>query len=349
MSTPFAFALPPELAAGEPPECRGVARDHVRLMVTDRRTGRVEHSRFDRLADYLRPGDLLVFNSSRTLPAVLEGCAEGGGPCVELRLSEHLPDDSWLALLVCRGEDPFGCGLREGLRVSFGRGLTAVVLRRDPHIPRLWKVRFSKSGADLIDLVYRVGKPVRYEYVTRPRALDYYQTVYAREPGSAEMPSAGRAFTWRLLFGLRRRGIDTAHVVLNTGLSSYLDDHLDALHPASEEEFLVGDGAAAKVNDARAAGRRVIAVGTTVVRALESASAPDGRVQAGHGYTRLHIGAEHRLRVVDGLLTGLHAPEASHLDLLTAFLPASLVRDSYEEAVRERYLWHEFGDLNLIV
>jgi S-adenosylmethionine:tRNA ribosyltransferase-isomerase len=318
-------------------------------MVLDRRTGRVEHTRFDRLKDYLRPGDLLVFNSSRTLPAALDGRALPVGPRVEMRLAEHLPDDSWLALLVCRGTAPFGCGLCEGMRIALGRGLTATVGERDRHIPCLWQVRFSASGGELIDLLYRLGRPIRYEHVSEPRGLDYYQTVYAREPGSAEMPSAGRAFTWKLLFDLQRRGVESAHVVLHTGLSSYLDDALDAGHPASEEEYLIRATAAEKVNRARASGRRVIAVGTTVVRTLESAADAGGRVRAGHGYTRLHIGADHVLRAVDGLLTGLHEPEASHLDLLTAFLPAERVRRAYEEAVRLRYLWHEFGDLNLIL
>jgi S-adenosylmethionine:tRNA ribosyltransferase-isomerase len=363
VTAPFAFVLPPELAAREPPERRGVPRDQVRLLVLDRRTGAVEHSRFDRLANYLRAGDLLVFNSSRTLPAALDGCAADGGPCVGVRLAEHLPDDSWLALLVCpltlpsppggegrvRGSDPFGCGLRAGLRIAFGGGLTATVLERDWRIPRLWRVRFSRTGAELIDLIYRLGKPVRYEYVSQPWGLDYYQTVYAREPGSAEMPSAGRAFTWKLLFGLQRRGVEAVHIVLHTGLSSYLDDALDAQHLASEEEYLISEVAAEKVSRARVSGRRVIAVGTTVVRALESAAGSGGRVRAGHGYTRLRVTANHELRVVDGLLTGLHEPEASHLDLLTAFVPADRVRSAYEEAVRRRYLWHEFGDLNLIV
>jgi S-adenosylmethionine:tRNA ribosyltransferase-isomerase len=349
MMAPFTFALPPQLAAREPPERRGVPRDQVRLMVLDRRTGQVEHTRFDRLGDYLHSGDLLVFNSSRTLPAVLDGCAAAGGPCIEVRLAEHLPDDSWLALLVCRGGDPFGCGLGAGLRIAFSRGLTATVQERDRHIPRLWKLRFSHSGGALIDLLYRLGKPVRYEHVREPWALDYYQTVYAREPGSAEMPSAGRAFTWRLLFALERRGIESAHVVLHTGLSSYLDDKLDAQHPVCEEEYLLSEAAAAKVNRARAAGRRVMAVGTTVVRTLESAADRGGRVRAGHGYTRLRITADHELKAVDGLLTGLHEPEASHLDLLTAFLPAERIRAAYEEAVGLGYLWHEFGDLNLIV
>jgi S-adenosylmethionine:tRNA ribosyltransferase-isomerase len=349
MPSPFTFNLPPELSAKEPPERRGLARDEVRLMVIERRTREVSHTRFDKLGEFLRAGDLLVFNTSRTLPASLEGCAAPEGPCIEIRLAEHLPDDSWLALLLCQLGDPFACGLRDGMQINFGEELTATVVARDARIPRLWRLRFSKSGAELIDLFYRMGRPIRYEYVSAPWDLDYYQTVYAREPGSAEMPSAGRAFTWKLLFDLRRRGISTGYIVLHTGLSSYMDDDLDAQHPASEEEYFISDTAAARINHARSVGGRIIAVGTTVVRALESVAEEDGLIRPGHGYTRLHVTANHTLTVVDGLLTGLHEPEASHLDLLTAFLPAERIREAYNEAVRQGYLWHEFGDLNLII
>ena len=349
MTAPFTFNLPSELSAKEPPERRGIARDKVRLLVIDRATHAVVHTRFDHLGKFLRAGDLLVFNSSRTLPAALEGCGAPQGPCIELRLAEHLPDDTWLALLLCQRGDPFGCGLRAGMQIVFGDGLTGTVLEQDKRIPRLWRVRFSQTGAELLDTLYRLGRPVRYEYVAAPWDLDYYQTVYAREPGSAEMPSAGRAFTWQLLFDLRRRGVEIAYIVLHTGLSSYMDDDLDAQHPASEEEYFIGPQAAAKINDARAAGHRIIAVGTTVVRALESVADEDGLIRPGRGYTRLHITARHQLTTVNGLLTGLHEPEASHLDLLTAFLPADTIRTAYEDAVQRGYLWHEFGDLNLIV
>jgi S-adenosylmethionine:tRNA ribosyltransferase-isomerase len=318
-------------------------------MVIDRHTGQVEHARFHRLSDYLWPGDLLVFNSSRTLPAVLDGRVVPSGPRLELRLAEHMPDDSWLALLLCGGGDLFECGLREGLHIQFPGGLSATVGERDRRIPRLWRVRFSTAGTRFIDLLYRIGRPVRYEYVSQPWCLDYYQTVYAREPGSAEMPSAGRAFTWRMLHDLHTCGVESADIVLHTGLSSYLDDELDSAHIASEEEYKFGELAAEKINRARAAGRRVIAVGTTVVRALESAATPGGRVRPGHRYTQLRVTEDHSLQVVDGLLTGLHEPEASHLDLLAAFLPAEQIHEAYDDAVRRRYLWHEFGDLNLIV
>lgn len=348
MSTPFTFTLPPELAAKEPPERRGLARDKVRLMVINRALNQVEHTRFDNLGEFLRSGDLLVFNTSRTLPDAIAGC-EPNGLCMQVRLAQHLPDDSWLALLLCQQGEPFSCGLRGGIEIDFGLGLTGKVGRRDEHIPRLWQLRFSKSGTELMDLLYRLGQPIRYEYVAAPWDLDYYQTVYALKPGSAEMPSAGRAFTWKLLFDLKRRGIETAHIVLHTGLSSYMDDELDAQHPASEEEYIISEVAANKINLTHEEGGRVIAVGTTVVRALESVADEIGRVKAGHGYTRLHVTASHLLRTVDGLLTGLHEPFASHLDLLSAFLPSAQIQSAYEEAVKRCYLWHEFGDLNLIV
>jgi S-adenosylmethionine:tRNA ribosyltransferase-isomerase len=349
-SSSIFFRLPPELSAKEPPERRGIARDEVKLMVINRKNYQIDHARFYSLGRFLRPGDLLVFNTSRTLPAVLNGCCSAPiGSYIEVRLAEHLPDDLWLALLRCKKGDPFSCGLRSGMQINFGQGLTGVVYGRDKNIHRLWKIRFSKSGAELMELLYRFGQPVRYEYLSVPWDLDYYQTVYAREPGSAEMPSAGRAFTWKILFELKRSGINTAYIMLHTGLSSYMDDVLDAKHPSSEEEYFISEATAEKINMTHSQGGRVIAVGTTVVRALESVADGTGKVTAMHGYTRLHIAANHMLKAVDGLLTGLHEPEASHLDLLTAFIPAEKIHEAYEEAIKKKYLWHEFGDLNLIL
>ena len=349
MERGFTFELPDELQAKEPPERRGMARDQVRLIVIDRREGKVVHSRFDRISEFLRPGDLLVFNSSRTLPASLQGCGDLVGQCIEVRLAEHLPDDSWLALLLCRKGDPFMCGLNTGMTIDFSKELTGVVTDRDERIPRLWKIRFSKNGTELMDQIYRLGQPIRYEYVSAPWNLDYYQTVYAKEPGSAEMPSAGRAFTWKTLFELKKLGVDVAYLTLHTGLSSYMDDQLDSKHPVSEEEFFIGENCADLVNMVHDSGGRVIAVGTTVVRALESAVNDDGQIHSGHSYTRLRIDRTHKLQSVDGLLTGLHEPEASHLDLLNAFLPVEQIDRAYNEAVDLKYLWHEFGDLNLII
>ena len=348
MSAPFVFTLPKELAAKEPAERRGISRDEVRLMVIDRtQNNKVTHTKFNNLSKFLQPGDLLVFNSSRTLPASLKGC-QTNGTCLEVRLAHKQADDSWLALLLCQQGERFSCGLCNGMELDFGLGLTATVERQDSHIHRLWQIRFNHRDTELIDLFYRLGQPVRYSYVSSPWDLDYYQTVYAVEPGSAEMPSAGRAFTWKLLFDLKRRGIETANIVLHTGLSSYLDDELDAQHPASTEEYFISEAAAEKINRARNKGNRIIAVGTTVVRALESA-AERGKITPQHNYTRLHINANHQLKAVDALLTGMHEPEASHLDLLTAFLPAEQIKTAYSDAVSRQYLWHEFGDLNLII
>jgi S-adenosylmethionine:tRNA ribosyltransferase-isomerase len=345
----FSFRLPQELSAKEPPERRGIARDEVKLMVINRSNMQIDHTRFYSIRRFLRPSDLLVFNTSRTLPAVLKGYSADVGQSIEVRLAEHLPDDSWLALLRCKKGDLFSCGLQSGMQINFGQGLTGIVYGRDTNIHRLWKIHFSKSGAELMELLYQLGQPVRYEYLSVPWDLDYYQTIYAREPGSAEMPSAGRAFTWKLLFDLKRRGVDTAYIILHTSLSSYMDEELDWKHPSSEEEYFISETAAEKINMTHNRGGRVIAVGTTVVRALESVADMTGKITARHGYTQLYITANHTLKVVDGLLTGLHEPEASHLNLLTAFMPAKKIHQAYEEAINKKYLWHEFGDLNLIL
>ena len=346
---PFKFSLPPELAAKEPPERRGIGRDKVRLLVIDRNSGQVTHSRFDCLDQFLQAGDLLVFNTSRTLPAALQGRDATGGPMVEVRLAERLPDESWLALLLCSQGEPFACGLRSGMEIDFGLGLKGKVFERDERIPRLWKIRFSKTGAELVDSIYKLGQPVRYEYVSAPWDLDYYQTVYAQEPGSAEMPSAGRAFTWKLFFDLKKKGIETAYVILHAGLSSYMDDELDAQHLVCEEEYYINESSAKRINRAKRDGKRIIAIGTTVARALESAANDKSLVHSEHGYTRLRISTDRTLKIVNGLLTGMHEPESSHLDLLTAFLPADKLEAAYGEAINQEYLWHEFGDLNLII
>jgi len=350
MSHLLDFSLPPSLSAKEPPERRGSRRrDALRLLVLNRQTGEVTHSRFERLYDFLVPGDLLIFNASRTLPASLSGWRASDKSRVEVRLASHLSDNSWLALI--RSTLPQDCTVSEEKNsvISFEFGLNARLETPQREIPGMWKVRFSAGGSELMDLIYRLGEPVRYKYVSKPWELNYYQTVYARDPGSAEMPSAGRAFTWKMVLHLRTMGIETAYITLHTGLSSYLDDELDRRHPTIAEEYSIGAQAASKIGVARSAERRVIAVGTTVVRALESAAQADGIVRAGHGYSGLMIKPDYSLRITDGILTGLHEPTASHLELLSAFISPVLLNEAYNEAVQLSYLWHEFGDLNLII
>lgn len=338
------FTLPPELEAPAPPELRGLRRDDVRLLVLDRADGTTTHTRFDHLGDHLRAGDLLVVNTSRTVPALLRAVGDDGQP-VEVRLADHRGARRWDALLL-DGRRHIGT---EGMRLVFADGLRARVLGRRPDLPFLWRLEFSRSGPALLDAIYRLGEPVRYSYVAGALPPDLYQTVYATVPGSMEMPSAGRPLTWELLLDLRRRGIGIASILLHTGLSSTRDDAIDALHPNYDEAYEVSADTAAAVNAAHARGGRVIAVGTTVVRALETVTGRDGVTHAGRGRTHLRVHPDTRLHAVDGLLTGLHEPRASHLDMLSAFVRPEHLSAAYQQALDRGYLWHEFGDMNLIV
>lgn len=333
-------ALPPALRAARPPELRGVRRDRVRLMVIDRAAGAVRHRAFDRLGEELGPGDLLVVNTSRVVPAAVralraDGTAVQLRPCVRRR-------GEWDALAVQPAPPFANVPLTPGETLRVGEAALRVRDRR-PDIPLLWRLRLDRE--DDLDLIERHGEPIRYSYVPEPVSLSHYQTVYATRPGSAESPSAGLPLTWRLLGELRAAGVELAGIVLHTGLSSFQDDAFDAGHHLFEEWFEVGAGAA----EAVARARRVVAAGTTVVRALETAARDRGIVWPTRGWTRLGIGPERPPRVVDGLLTGLHEPEASHFDLLRAFVPLPLLRRAYVEAIERRYLWHEFGDAALVL
>jgi len=333
-------SLPAELRATRPAEMRGRRRDHGRLIVVDRARREITHSRFDHIGDFLVDGDLLVVNSSRTLPAALPA-RRADGTMVQIRPCVRRRRD-WDALAV-EPEPPFAnVGLLAGETLSIGRTLTARVLGRRPDIPLLWRLEVNGDGLAEMEAL---GEPIRYSYVPEPVGLDFYQNVYAGRAGSAEMPSAGRPFSRELLGRLRWSGVGTAEILLHTGLSSYQDDAFDAEHHLYEEWFVVDATAAAAVNQAA----RVVAVGTTVVRALESVASANGRVHPASGWTSTAIGPGTRIRTVEALITGLHEPTASHLDLLRALVDEPLLMRAYEEAIENRYLWHEFGDSMLIV
>lgn len=333
-------ALPPSLRASRPAERRGVRRDHVRLLVIDRPADRVHHSRFDQLHEFLGPGDLLVVNSSRVLPAAVRAVRTAGEA---LQLRPCVRRAGLWDVLAVQPRPPFAnVALVQGETLWIGETPVHVLGRR-PDIPLLWRLRVEASND--LDLILRLGEPIRYSYVPDPVPLDAYQTVYATHPGSAEAPSAGRPLTWELLAGLRRRGVGLAELVLHTGLSSFQDDDFDAEHHLFEEWFEIGPGTASAVNGAK----KVVAVGTTVVRALETAATSEGRVLPARGWTTLAIRPERPPRAVDALLTGLHEPQASHFDLLRAFVREPLLRGAYAEAVEQGYLWHEFGDSALII
>jgi S-adenosylmethionine:tRNA ribosyltransferase-isomerase len=336
------FELPQSLNATIPPERRGIRRDHVRLMVLNRLNGETEHTQFYKLEKYLHKGDLLVLNCSRTLPAVLTADWHRNGQLlktdVEIRLARRLNDSVWESLVVADE-------IVTGDHFNFSKQLQATVLETD-HKPFV-SLRFSLSGPLLYDQIYALGEPVRYEYIEHPWGLDYYQTVFATAPGSVEMPSAGRAFSWELIFKLQRKGIGIAFVQLHTGLSYLLDDwqHDPSLH---YEEYHIPGETIEAIKRTKESGGRVIAVGTTVVRSLETAYRSTDAIFAS-GWTNLKITHGYPLRIVDGLITGFHEPEASHLELLSAFIEPQLLHQAYLEAIERQYLWHEFGDMNLIL
>lgn len=365
---PLAFELPIELEAHDPPEARGLSRDDVRLMVAYRHDGRLVHARFRDLPDFLAPGDLLVINTSGTLPASLDARRDDGTR-LELHLSTPLPSGGGPVDLTTPADGRPQIWVVELRRPTGGDSLpfrtatpgevlalpeaTAEIL--EPYPPdcgpierravdsRLWTAALRLRGG-LGPYLERHGRPIRYGYVTREWPVSSYQTVYAMEAGSAEMPSAGRAFTPEMITALIAGGVDVAPVTLHAGVAS-LEEH--EAPPA--EFFRVPEETARRVAVARRAGGRIVAVGTTVVRALETMADEDGAVHGGTGWTRLVVTAERGVRAVDGLLTGWHEPRASHLLMLEAVAGRALLEASYRAALERGYLWHEFGDLHLVL
>jgi len=331
------------LEASEPPEARGLARDGVRLLVTDRAHNSVVHRRFSHLPRHLAPGDLLVVNTSATVPAALPAATADGVP-LELHLSTPASDGDhdrfWIVELRFEGR-PFDL-IHVGDRLTLPDGGFVQILAPYSGV-RLWVARL-----DLLEPLEAYlnahGHPIRYGYVPRRWPLSAYQNVYATEPGSAEMASAGRPFTAALITRLVAEGVLVAPVTLHTGVSSP-ESHE---HPYPER-YRVPEHTARLVSAVHAWGGRVIATGTTVVRALETVAQPDGSLVAGAGWTNLVVTPARGLWSVDGLLTGLHESDSSHLQLLRAAAGEELLARSYREAIEHGYLWHEFGDSQLIL
>ncbi|MGH3280725.1 MAG: S-adenosylmethionine:tRNA ribosyltransferase-isomerase, partial [Trebonia sp.] len=307
------FILPAGLEATEPPP----VRDGVRLLVAD--AAGLRHARFSQLGEFLAPGDLVVVNTSATLAAAVDG--KRAGTDVEVHFSAELDEGSWVVEVRPAGlaKGPVA-DLRPGEVITLDAGATLVTDRPRPAgQARLWQALVQVEGG-VPGFLARCGRPIRYAYVPRPWPLPEYQTVFAREPGSAEMPSAGRPFTGQLVTELITRGVALAPVVLHTGVSSQAPGE-----PPQPERFLVPEATARLANDTRQAGGRVIAVGTTVTRALESAAGPDAAVRPRRGWTGLVLGPRRPARVVTGLVTGWHEPGASHLALLAAVAGDDLV------------------------
>ena len=373
------FTLPSSLEAHEPPEARGLARDDVRMLVARRSSGELSDRRFGDLPSVLAPGDVLVVNTSATLPAAIDttsgptamigdrhagtgtkrpGSAaaavgrlvDAGPPArdgIVVHVSTDLPDGTWVVELrrqVGGATTPFSAGLAG--QVYGLRGGGSVRLLAPYTGGRLWTARFT---VEVVTHLLRHGRPIRYGYVDHDWPLAAYQTVFAPPveqvgAGSAEMPSAARPFSKAVVTRLAARGIVIAPVLLHTGVAS--PEVHEKPYP---ERFEVSGSTARLVNEARRAGARVIAVGTTAVRALESAADPAGLAHASRGWTDLVVTPPRGVRVVDGLLTGFHEPAASHLRMLETIAGHALLEKCYRRALDERYLWHEFGDVNLLI
>ena len=345
------FIVPPELEAHEPPEDRGASRDDVRLLVTDSVAG-ARHSQFARLPEFLEPGDLLVLNDSKTYPAALESVRESGG-IVQLDFaslgpgewsedwaSDARPRTGWTGIVLARARN---ATLVVGERVALPGGGRATFFALHRRSRRMW-IAGLELPLPYFEYFARYGKPIVYSHITRELSIEAFQTTYATALGSSEMPSAGRPITRTMLDRLASRGVDVATITLHAVVSNDDRDELPL-----EEWRNVSAEAAAAVRRAKARGRRVIAVGTTVVRALESSLDRRQRVAAACGWTSLHITPDRPMHAVGGLLTGFHEPTSSHLAILDSLAGRAHIAAAYNAAIAERYLWHEFGDAHLIL
>ncbi len=338
------FDLPPELEATEPPEARGLTRDGVRMLVAWRESLRLVHSTFALLPAFLDPGDLVVVNTSGTIPAAIDAWTEDGDPLV-VHLSTQLDDRRWVVELrrIAGRSTERWVRPPPSMQLTIGPDGTLTLDESYGVAGRLWTATLTLPDPTLTWLTVH-GRPIRYGYVEHPWPVSDYQNVYVTEPGSAEMPSAGRPFTPEVITRLVAKGVGVTPLVLHTGVASLEADELP--YP---ERVHVPALTAERVNASHAAGHRVVAVGTTVARALETAAAPDGRVAPYDGWTDLVITPERGVYALDGMLTGWHEPEASHLLILEAVAGRELLERSYEASLAERYLWHEFGDVHLIL
>jgi S-adenosylmethionine:tRNA ribosyltransferase-isomerase len=346
----FEYSLPAEYIAQEPLE----PRDSSRLLVLDRPAGTVRHAIFRDVGDFLAPGDLLVFNDTRVIPARLFAEKERSGGRVEILLLRRLEERTWEALVG-------GKRVRPGTRLVLGKHLTGLSLRPDRCMDGIRAqverdlggsrrvIRFTQPISPRLAALGSTPLP---PYIHAPlRDPERYQTVYARDPGSAAAPTAGLHFTPRLIAGLRARGLGTAFVTLHVGLDTFapITEADVAVHEIHAEWICVPEETAAAVRRTRAGGRRVVAVGTTSVRALESAVRAADGVAAFEGDTRLYITPGYRFRAVDALITNFHLPHSTLLVMVSAFAGRQNILAAYEEAKREHYRFYSFGDAMLIL
>lgn len=336
----YYFDLPQELIAQDPLE----KRDESRLLVMDRTTGELEHRIFRDVLDYLEPGETLVLNNTRVIPARLLGEKEGTGAGVEILLLKRRDKDVWETLVRP------GKKLKPGSRVSFGDGLLkAEILEVVEDGNRL--VRFEYEGI-FEEVLDRLGEMPLPPYITHKlQDKNRYQTVYAKFDGSAAAPTAGLHFTEELLQKIRDKGINIAYVTLHVGLGTFRPVKVDDVtqHHMHTEWYNVPEETAALINETHAKGKRVICVGTTSCRTIESAADENGVVHAGADNTSIFIYPGYKFKAMDALITNFHLPESTLIMLVSAFAGRENVLRAYETAVRERYRFFSFGDAMLIL
>lgn len=336
----FYFDLPEELIAQDPLEDRSSSR----LLVLDKKTGATSHHIFREIKDYLKPGDCLVINDTKVIPARLIGEKEGTGGKVEVLLLKRKENDVWETLVKP------GKKMKPGARVSFGDGLLkGEVLEVVEEGNRLIHFEYEGIFEEILDQLGQMPLP---PYITHQlEDKNRYQTVYAKHSGSAAAPTAGLHFTPELLEQIKAKGVDIAHVTLHVGLGTFrpvkVDDVLD--HHMHSEFFQISEEAAELINTTRKNGGRIISVGTTSTRTLESAAEADGTLHAKSGWTDIFIYPGYQFKVIDGLITNFHLPESTLVMLVSALAGRKHVMAAYEEAVKERYRFFSFGDAMLII
>lgn len=336
----FYYDLPQELIAQTPAE----PRDSSRLMVVSRQTGEISHRHFTDILDYLNPGDVLVLNNSRVLPARLFGQRTDTGAQVELLLLEQKSGRCWETLVKP------GKRAREGAEILFGGGLLkGKILTVQPDGNRI--IEFSCEG-DIDKILDEIGQTPLPPYITQKlEDKERYQTVYAKPLGSAAAPTAGLHFTQRLLSAAREKGVELAELTLHVGLGTFRPVKAEEItdHKMHTERYFLPKEAAEKINAAKAAGKRVIAVGTTSCRTLESVAAQEGGIRECGGSTDIFIYPGYQFRCIDGLITNFHLPESTLIMLVCAFCGYDNTMRAYRTAVAERYRFFSFGDAMLIV
>lgn len=336
----FYYDLPKELIAQEPL----MNRSDSRLMALSRKTGRLEHHVFSDIISYLRPGDCLVLNNTKVIPARLYGQREGAGAQIELLLLKRKEKDVWETLVKP------GKKARKGVRIVFGDGLLTGEVIEVAEDGNRW-IRFEYEGI-FEEILDRLGQMPLPPYITHPlKDKNRYQTVYAKYDGSAAAPTAGLHFTPALLQEIRELGVDIAEITLHVGLGTFRPvKEADVLkHHMHSEFFQISGAAARQVNQAKERGGRVIAVGTTSTRTLEAAADEEGRLREAGGWTDIFIYPGYRFKVIDGLITNFHLPESTLLMLVSALAGRESVLSAYQEAVREQYRFFSFGDAMLIL